>query len=284
MSGINPLSNEIIAEKEAKLFEVLNILSCELDEETANDTLNECVLKLIQIYDHNYRQQYSRLYPYLAEVCYGDLYNLEALIFNIELLRIHVRDSLENEIEYPEYLYGALIKLSDHINLEYQRYVDTKELRDQIEESFMESENLRDQIEYLETGLKKAKKKASKIQTEMVMILAIFAAIIMAFSGGLTILGGSLTSMFSVDPFKLAFVVLLCGIIVFNTIASLMHAVNKIVTDFNDINGKSSYKYRDRTVVILEKGKKFNHWYILLFNIMLVSMLIIDAYLWHVYG
>ena len=118
-----------------------------------------------------------------------------------------------------ESLYGKILKLSDHVNLEVQRLQDYEGIR---KESVETVSKLSQDIELAQKDLARARKKVRKMQTEVVVILGIFAAIVMAMSGGLSLMGSSLEGMSSTGPYKIAFVVLLCGMVLFDTIAFLM--------------------------------------------------------------
>lgn len=113
------------------------------------------------------------------------------------------------------------------------------------------------------------------MQTEMILILTIFAAIIMTFSGGLTFLGNALAGMKDTDPYKISFVILLCGIVMFNMIFYLLHTIDRIVMNFYEDEDDQSLFAK-----MLKKGE-FRHWYAVLFNTLLLSLLIINLILWY---
>jgi len=276
MPLIEPLDEETASAKQEQLADLLFTLSNDYVNEE-EDSIEYRVSELSDIYGGGFRHLYSNMHLIIAEIYNGDPYNVVVLLENIELLRTHVKSNWEMK-EYPEHLYGNLLKLSDHLNLEYQRHIESLELQAKIDAMYKKTKN----------DLRKVRKKASRIQTEVVFILAIFAAIVMAFSGGLTILGGSLAGISSAGPLKLAFVIILCGIVVFNTIALLMHAIGKIVVEFYDpedeFEGKSPIEKLARSIEHSLRRKKFKHWYVVLFNVLLLSMLALDVCLWYVYG
>lgn len=287
MTPVKPLNDDVISEKQSILSKTLVFLSNGLIIEDSEKIFENCANDLVKVYSDDYRQFYSDIYPIIDDIYDGDSYNLEALLFNVESLRIHVRDNWSTG-KYPDYLYGKLIKLSDHLTLEYQRYVEAVRSQDDMGQMIEKSKKLeRDlsnankKMSKMQTALIETREKAFRVQTEIVMILAIFAAIVMAFSGGLTLIGSSISGMSSTGPFKITFVVLLCGIVIFNTIAVLMHVVNKIVTSFYSSHSDDYIGGRSRK---FSRIKAFNHWYVLLFNILLISMLVTDIIIWYNYG
>ena len=112
--------------------------------------------------------------------------------------------------------------------------VERTEYNEKFDELYEELSELYESSAESERKLRKAVRKIKNLQLEVVSILAIFAAIVVAFSGGMSILGSALTGMGQVDLQDLAFVVILCGIVLFNTVAFLMHVVFWIIRRLHD--------------------------------------------------
>ncbi len=127
-----------------------------------------------------------------------------------------------------------------------------------------------------------ARDKAEKLQMHMVAILGIFVAIVMAFAGGLDILSGAISVSGESDLFKVVFVVLLCGMVLFNIFAFLIHMILAII---NPQSGYDSRRYREidrrskkaRLSIWLDRfvGSRF----IISFNAILLIAMIVDAIL-----
>ena len=112
---------------------------------------------------------YSELYPILLKIYHGPEGDLDMLVSNLENLRSFVGEDYkqaEGKRAYSPYLYGRILKLSDHINLEYQRLMESDEVRKEI--SRMSTERRK-----LENKTRKAMKKAKNLQLEVISILAI---------------------------------------------------------------------------------------------------------------
>ena len=287
---IEPLSDEIVSKRCELLYDVLTDLSFELKVETVNYVLETAAVNLAAVYSDGYRQMYSELYEMLVNLSDGDLYNLMPLMENMESLRDHVRDTWfqdenlkDEDKRYPPYLYGCVLKLSDHLSLEYQRYSQSAELHEEIDllmslsiKLEIDLSSMTDESKEMKKSLTEAKKKQSKMQTENVMILAVFAAVVMAFSGGLNFLNSSLAGMENTNPFKMTFVILLCGFVMFNVISALMNSVNKIVLDLYE-----DEEEEETNVIGTLKKIWFKHTYIFAFNIVIIFLMAMDILLWY---
>ncbi|WP_107631486.1 hypothetical protein [Agathobaculum massiliense] len=75
----------------------------------------------------------------------------------------------------------------------------------------------------------KARKKVSKAQTDMLAILSVFSAVILAFMGGMTFLGGAMSSISETRIYKFVIACCICGFIIFNTIFLLLYIISKII-------------------------------------------------------
>lgn len=120
-------------------------------------------------------------------------------------------------------------KLSDHINLEIGRYSYYSINEQQVKDLEKRNQTLQRDLRTATDELEKAQKTVSSMQTELIAVLSIFAAIVLAFSGNISFLGNTLSGIKEVCLFKTAFFVLLCGLIIFNSIFLMMYIVGKII-------------------------------------------------------
>lgn len=265
---IPPLPEEEVAKKRDALIDILFDMS-ENYLEDDSDELETYATRMSEVYSGEYRQLYSELFPLLMAISDGDADSLQPLTSNLVSLYRYVGSSEKWKDEDPE-LFGHLLKLSDHVNLEMQRMVDRtdyeerfSEYEERFNELYVELSDLYKSSAESERKLKKAVRKIKNLQLEVVSILAIFAAIVVAFSGGISILGSALTGMGQVELQDLAFVVILCGIVLFNTVAFLMHVVFWIIRRLHDSEDGES---------------RLIDWkYILGFNVLLLILLAASA-------
>ena len=265
---IPPLPEEEVAKKRDSLIRILFDMS-EVYLEDDSDELEMYAVRMSEVYSGEYRQLYSELFPLLMAISGGDADSLQPLTSNLVSLYRYVGRSERWAKEDAE-LFGHLLKLSDHVNLEMQRMVDRSEYEDRFSEYEDRFNDLYQELSELyessdESGrkLKKAVRKIKNLQVEMVSILAIFAAIVVAFSGGMSILGSALSGIGQVELQDLAFVVILCGIVLFNTVAFLMHVVFWIIRRLHDSE---------------EGESRLIDWkYILGFNVLMLALLAVSV-------
>lgn len=191
------------------------------------------------VYSEGYRQQYSDLLNMLISIRNEEnpSFDDQNLCDNLELLSEYIRDSRMDDDEkvyrYSPDAFLGITKLTDHIILEVQRNRDYDALSNKVlkaqHEAHNEAEQLRDEIDKAKKTIKKARKEAQSSKMELVAILSIFAALVIAFSGGLTYLGGTISSSGDASIESTLFSVLICGLMLFNIIAFLMIMVIVIV-------------------------------------------------------
>ena len=197
------------------------------------------------IYSDGYRQQYSDLLNMLISIrTEEDLpFDDQNLCDNLEQLAEYIRDTREEENEtykYDMYTFLGITKLTDHIILEVQRDRDyitlTKKVWDAQRQAHEEADQLYNEIGKAKKLVKKARKEAQGSKMELVAILSIFAALVISFSGGLTYMGGTISSSGDASIGSTVFSVLVCGLMLFNIIAFLMIMVVVIVRLNRDEN------------------------------------------------
>lgn len=91
------------------------------------------------------------------------------------------------------------------------------------------NQDLQDQIVKSTKELTEAKGKIESVQTELIGVLSIFAAIVLTFSGGLSLLGGAFSSIASASFYKIIITCICCGFVLCNTIFMLMYLISKIM-------------------------------------------------------
>lgn len=117
-------------------------------------------------------------------------------------------------------------KLRDHISMERIRKTD---IYDAYLKKATDAENRYADAKILLTEARSQAESAVKIKTELVSILSIFAAVILAFMGGVSLLGSAFQSLSGASVYKVFAAILLCAMAMFNTISVLMYFVSRIV-------------------------------------------------------
>ncbi len=143
----------------------------------------------------------------------------------------------------------CLKKLNDHVSLEMARFnyfeqqynntkenSDLKELYAKVEELKQVSDEYYPQIDDLKQvsdeyypQIDDLKQKLNSAQQEYVAILGVFAAVILAFVGGITFSSSVLQNIASVSIYRLLLTVDLLGFILINTISLLLNFICHIL-------------------------------------------------------
>lgn len=139
----------------------------------------------------------------------------------------------------------AIKKLYDHVNLDIARitYSDAADRRISGESSL---ENLQSQINSLQKELQKAKNikadyqdtekkiveveaKLDNSQKEYITILGIFAAVVLAFTGGIAFSTSVLNNIAQASIYRTVVISLLIGLVLINVLFGLFYYINSLV-------------------------------------------------------
>ena len=277
-----------------------------LDDDRQQALANEAKI----IYSGGYRQEYSDILTYVKiigqsqpsgttitgemdiEKCESAAIEiadpLDTLTHNLTKLRDYVR---ENQKHYGTETFYGLYKLKDHVAIEIQRYRDQQNLERRLIVSRDNLDIMTAQVSEILKDLEKAKKttedavkkinvvqrKSDRLQMETVAILGIFAAIVMTFTGGLSLIGDAMTAVAEVPIFESVFVVILCAIVVLNIIVFLILAIQRIM------NGRGR-PYRRGNIFQRGWSAALDNGAAVTLNIIFIALLGIDGALWFFIG
>lgn len=275
------------AEKDKKVSEVINILAekplnikvNEADDKDGQDLLY--ILNLLEsLYAQNsdegleFRHSYSnifnamvRLIPPNEDRIFSSKNNkLENLSNNMQWLKeildkksgISIKITPENkviirkvcELQNNDKFNKGFFKLYDHILLEYARIAFSSSWIDRVEIAENRLNLTNKSLGELKEESNKLREKSQKMQKEYVAILGIFAAIITAFFSGIGFSSSVLTNMHQVTIYRLTFVVLLLGCVLFNILSLLMNFIRKMV-ELNPHVSNNILKWGNITFVVL---------------------------------
>lgn len=120
------------------------------------------------------------------------------------------------------------ITLFENIIIEIKRQKMHNELINSIEGSKKTIKVTKANVTSQITKLNNMTDKVEKIQNDFITMLSIFAAVIIAFIGGLSMIGSSLQYMGTVSKYRLVFVLIIIGLTMFNVIYMLLYIISKI--------------------------------------------------------
>lgn len=239
--------------------------------------VSQILNELRRIYSDGYRQRYSDLLKMLNSISRNDsAYRDDLLSSNLEHLVEEFRKDPEDGLYFL-----ALYKLTDHIALEIQRNRDYLSLIGETRAVKKKAESdlngLKKELEDARFEIEELHKEAQSTKMETVAILSIFAAIVIAFAGGLDIFGGTISASDG-SIYDTAFAILLCGLMFFNIVAFLMYMVLAVIR----LHDKPKEDNEDGWFtkhVTSQAGGLFTFW----FDVVLIAAMAIVLILRHFY-
>lgn len=211
---------------------ILNILK----SDPSDINLEELKEEVEGYYHNNGRHSYAKISAFIYSCDKGDI---EYITENLDnLYKIMIKDK--------SHYASNVSKLIDHIELEDQReshiqdiYMDSIQKKMSLQRKINKAELARQRSD-LHEELKSAKEsleieyisqrqKIEALNNNIVSVLGIFGAIIVAFFGGLSFLGGVLDNMHNVSAYRLSFIGSLYLIGLFDVIFLLFYCISKIV-------------------------------------------------------
>lgn len=190
-------------EKNEKLEKIIKSL-CE--EQNLSSSQEEIIQDIKQIYQGEYRHQYSKITTIILNSTKDKEQALMTLAQNIREIfeKIISEEDIKN-------IKPQLEKLYDHINLECIRLQDSDDKISKIKEY---SKNIDEKY-------KKLKEKLNKQQTQYITILGIFASIVLAFVGGLVFSTSVLANIDKASIYRLIFVMAFIALFFGNILLAL---------------------------------------------------------------
>lgn len=247
-------------EKRNALQKLLTELSKSQDILQDSKTRSDYFLYLESIYyttgSENFRHYYSDIFACLTLIDHdSSLGDIDILAQNMNTLKEgYVPQNKDDEGNLID-ISKEIIKLYDHINLDIGRLNYTKQMASEtlselskaktlisnLEQKIKESEKARDDaVASLKAESSKLNRRLQRsqkeLQNEYVTILGIFAAIVLAFTGGMTFSTSVLENIDKASPYRILAIVFVLGLVLFNLMWLLIDFIR-------DINGKSIRKW-----------------------------------------
>lgn len=221
-------------EKQENLNNIIEELSTDLLEEAGVRAFSTLIN---EIYKDNFRHSYSSITGRLLRLAEAEnLSVIENVMQNLDMIYEFLSVPTEGIMSTEEVL-GKIEKLKDHISLEYIRQskqnssfqMQIGSVNNKIEEAEKNYNKAEKLLNESKSQVGRAIREAQKVKTEVVTILGIFAAIILSFMGGMSFSASTFAGIASASVYRVTFVALIIGLVVFNTISVLLYIVSKIV-------------------------------------------------------
>lgn len=219
---------EVQNKRQSELEEVILQLSLKLLQE---EGIRHSALRLLEIYKGDFRHSYSNFFPMILEISKtSNEYSLESLSENMESIRQYIeKDHILGNDEFKE-IHDQIYKLCDHLNLEIGRWNYYSQYEQKIDDITSKTLATTKDLQKAEEKLKAASEQAGSIQTELIAVLSVFAAIVITFSGGFSIFGNIMASIGEAKHYEMVVLTaIICSLALFDTIFLLMYLVSKII-------------------------------------------------------
>ena len=221
------------AEKRQDFKNILIELSADQKVLSDSKASDKYFKRLEKIYDESFRHYYSDIFSSLAMVVNDNgLDSLDILAQNIRTLK----DTYAKKRNKNESLQMSINKLYDHVNLDVSRLTYTHqlygELRSEATRNRSETENrlikLDDKSKDIEKQMESNRDIQRNMQNQYISILGIFAAIVLAFTGGMTFSSSVLSNLEESTIYRIILITLILGIVLFDVIWLLMDFIRVI--------------------------------------------------------
>lgn len=242
----------------------------------------DILLKLINIYKDNFWHRYSYFFSIIVKICEGEnQYDKDYLTNNLEDICKYLEYLINDGRKDLKKIYSQLHRLNDDLNAEIGRLNYQSRNNQKIEDITKQINYLNEVMSKASKDLQQASKQAASIQTELIAVLSVFAAIVVTFSGSFTFLGSVMTSIKEVTYEAVILAAIVCGMVIFNIIFLLMYFVGKIT------NRNIYAECTTPDCSCPKKCKGLNKIrkrlpYVFYFNIFCIVGIIVDCIVWYI--
>lgn len=206
--------------------------------------------------EDNFRHYYSDIFSILSLIdADSSIGSLDNLATNVKIIKEEYTPNKNQDDEGTCIdISKEIAKLYDHTNLDIARINYTKtmanETRSELVKTRLLVKELEQKNQQSETSLKELSSKTTgrlkdlsgeiqqrqeAMQKEYITILGIFAAIVLAFTGGIVFSGSVLENIDKVSIYRISLISFVIGLVFFNLIWALIDFIR-------DINGKTIRK------------------------------------------
>lgn len=208
--------------------------------------------------DERFRHFYSDIFTVLTQIQQdSSLGDINILGQNLSVIRAGYnpqnRDGEGNIIDIGD----SIQKLYDHVSLDIARilYSDAGDRKTSGEEAIIDVQS---QIKQIQTEVDKAKvaqknveNELGKQQKEYIAILGIFAAVVLAFTGGIAFSTSVLNNINAISLYRIIVVSLIIGLVLINILFGLFFYVDRLVNGLNSDEKKLKPLVISNAIIII---------------------------------
>ena len=188
------------------------------------------------IYEPEFRHLYSDIFSVITSLKQDNhTGSIEVLLQNLSLIRDGYQAVNHDGHGKIIDISGNIRKLYDHVTLEVERiqYFEREERRtlgkEELKSFQSENNRIKAEVELARNEQKKLKEELSRQQREYIAILGIFAAVVLAFTGGIAFTTSVLNNIHRVSVYRIAIISLIIGLVLINILFGLFYYVDKLV-------------------------------------------------------
>lgn len=181
---------------------------------------------LKMVYTNGFRHSYSQFLPIVIRIYHNEesKYSLDFLSTSLIALATYLDKDTKEEEQFKAHVF----KLCDHLNLELELLQYYSSSTSELEIMKQQAGSLENQLSTAISQLDSYRSRIDSLQTEFITVLGVFAAIIIGFSGGLSFIGNAISSLSDVPLLHSILSILICGLVIFNSVFVLMYLIGKI--------------------------------------------------------
>ncbi|MEG1862965.1 MAG: hypothetical protein RR198_05095 [Oscillospiraceae bacterium] len=187
-----------------------------------------------------FKHFYSDIFAVISKIHKDPDKSVEFLGVNLKTLREDYQ-SINKDIDGESIdIKEQLRKLYDHVSLDIARINYSDGLQEEttkkidLQEVILGISSLNSDVSKFNDDLNGAKKGIDDSKKEYISILGIFAAVVLAFTAGITFSTSVLENIHKASPYRMIIIVLLIGLVLVNILFGLFYYIDTIV------NGKQS--------------------------------------------
>ena len=230
---MNSIDEELDKQKIIENF-IIELSKRHNDKRTILDKFNE----FKNIYTHKYRHSYAYIFSVVNKIKKES--SEDSPFLNIQYNLDYLKEEEMTKLADNDDRYTSVVKFFDHLSLEISRFTvwleyesRIKKYQNDLNDNQEKLKRLQEKLENdLEENLSKSlielKNETSKVKTDFVTILSIFAAVIIGFAGVLGFGGNLMANLKDVLIYKAVFMMLISGLVLFNGIFVMLHIIAKL--------------------------------------------------------
>ena len=194
---------------------------------------------------HRFRHYYSDIFFILTEVDNNpELGHINHLSDNLQILKNGYQPKNYNDKNELVDISDSIKKLYDHVNLDVARIEFSKKLLssnsgEELERKLSALDNKTKELQSsqnkIDQHLFNMSEKISNSEKEYISILGIFAAVVLAFTGGIAFSTSVLNNIDKVNAYRIIIVALIIGLVLVNVLFGLFYYINKLVNNSEKI-------------------------------------------------